>query len=301
MSDFRRRLGSGVIAGDGAWGTMLAERGLPPGAPPELWTLEHPEIVAEIARAYADAGAELITTNTFGGSPMRLAQHHLENDFDRISRRGVEVVREAIGTRAFVNASVGPTGRLLAPLGDAGPEEVERGFAAQARVLIDAGADVICIETMTDLQEATLAIRAVRSVSKAIPIIATMTFDVTPRGPFTIMGVSVSQAAAELPAAGADVIGANCGGGVAEMIAVANAFLESTTVPIAIQPNAGLPVKKDGRLVYPDAPEPFATAVAPLAGLGIRLIGGCCGTTPEHIRALRRIIARPRRESPPRP
>ncbi len=291
MTGLRGCLTTGVIVGDGGWGTMLAERGLPAGAAPERWTLEHPEVIAEIARAYADAGAELITTNTFGGSPIRLAQHRLEKEFETINRRGVEVVREAIDRRAFISASMGPSGRLLAPLGDAEPEDVERGFAAQAKVLVDAGADVICVETMTDLQEATLAVRAVRSVSAAMPIIATMTFDITPRGPFTMMGVSVAQAASGLTAAGADLVGANCGVGVAEMIVVANAFLASTNAPIAIQPNAGLPVKKDGRLVYPESPEPFAAAVAPLATLGIRLIGGCCGTTPEHIRALRRLIA----------
>jgi 5-methyltetrahydrofolate--homocysteine methyltransferase len=287
MIDFRARLASGVIFGDGAWGTMLAERGLPAGAPPETWTLEHPEVIADIARAYVDAGAELITTNTFGGSPMRLAQHRLEKDFERINRRGVEVVREAIGDCALINASIGPTGRLLEPLGDADPGHVERGFAEQARVLIDAGADVICIETMTDLSEATIAIRAVRSVSSTIPIIATMTFEITPRGPFTMMGVSVEQAAKELPAAGADVIGANCGGGVEEMIAVARSFLASTGVPIAIQPNAGLPRRESGRLVYPDSPEQFAAALAPVVALGIRVLGGCCGTTPDHILALR--------------
>lgn len=289
MTGFRERLQSGVIIGDGGWGTMLAERGLPAGAAPERWTLEHPEVIAEIAIAYVDAGAELITTNTFGGSPIRLAQHRLEKEFEAINRRGVEVVREAIGRRALVSASMGPSGRLLAPLGDAEPEDVERGFAAQAKVLAGAGADVICIETMTDLQEATLAVRAVRSVSATIPIMATMTFDITSRGPFTMMGVSVAQAAGGLIAAGADVIGANCGGGVAEMIAVANAFLASTTAPIAIQPNAGLPVKRDGKLVYPASPEQFAPALAPLAST-IRLIGGCCGTTPDHIRALRALL-----------
>ncbi len=295
MTGLRERLQSGVIVGDGGWGTMLAERGLPAGAAPERWTLEHPEVIAEIARAYVDAGAELITTNTFGGSPIRLAQHRLENEFEAINRRGVEVVREAIGRRALVSASMGPSGRLLAPLGDAEPEEVERGFAAQARVLVDAGADIICIETMTDLQEATLAVRAVRSASATIPIIATMTFDITPRGPFTMMGVSVAQAAGGLIAAGADVIGANCGGGVAEMIAVAHAFLASTSSPIAIQPNAGLPVKKGGTLVYPASPEEFAAALTPLASRGIRLLGGCCGTTPDHIRALRSGVRPPLR------
>jgi 5-methyltetrahydrofolate--homocysteine methyltransferase len=286
MHDLRKKLASGVTIGDGGLGTLFAERGLPPGTPPEKWTLDHPEIVAEIARAYVDAGAELITTNTFGGSPMRLAQHRLGDHFEAINRRAVEIAREAAGDRAFVSASIGPTGRLLEPLGDADPTDVERGFAEQARVLADAGADLFCIETMTDLQEALLAVRAVRSVS-TIPIIATMTFDITPRGPFTIMGVPVPRAAIELGSEGADVVGANCGAGVEEMLIVADAFLASTKAPVAIQPNAGLPVTAGGRLTYPDSPDRFADMVAPLAAKGIRILGGCCGTTPAHIRALR--------------
>ncbi len=286
MAGFRQRIAEGVIVGDGAWGSLLAYRGLPPGTPPELWTLQHPEIIGEIARAYLDAGAELITTNTFGASPMRLALHRLEHDFEEINQRGVQIIRDEVGRGAFVSASIGPIGKLLAPLGDADPDEVACGFARQARALIDAGADVVCIETMTDLQEALLAVRAVRSVSARVPIIATMTFDITPRGPFTVMGVSVAQAATALSAAGADVVGANCGVGVDAMIDVANAFLACATVPIAIQPNAGLPVTRHGKLTYPETPERFAEALAPLALRSVRVLGGCCGTTPAHISVL---------------
>jgi 5-methyltetrahydrofolate--homocysteine methyltransferase len=285
--NFRQRLAAGMIVGDGAWGTMLADRGLPAGAPPERWTLEHPEIISEIARAYVDAGAEIVTTNTFGGGPMPLAQHRLGDRLEEINRRGVEIVRDAVGQRAYVSASVGPTGQLLAPLGTADPEEVAEGFARQARVLVDAGADLICIETMTDLREATIAVHAVRSVSADVPIVATMTFEITPRGPFTMMGVSVPQAAAALASAGADVVGANCGAGIDEMLVVADAFRACTTVPIAIQANAGLPVVIRGKLVYPDTPDHFANGAATLTASGVRLIGGCCGTTPAHIRAIR--------------
>ncbi|HSP33239.1 MAG TPA: homocysteine S-methyltransferase family protein [Thermoanaerobaculia bacterium] len=285
---FRDQLASpGVIIGDGGLGALLGERGLPPGTPPERWTLDHPDVVADIARAYADAGAELVTTNTFGGSPMRLAHYKLSDRFEEINRRGVEIVREAVADRAFVSASVGPTGRLLAPLGDADPDEVVRGYEQQARVLVDAGADVVIIETMTDLNEAMLAVRGVRAVSD-IPIIATMTFDLTPRGPYTTMGISVERAASELPAAGADVVGANCGAAVDEMITVAKAFAACAKVPVAIQPNAGLPRREHRKLVYPETPESFARAIAPLADIGIRILGGCCGTTPEHIAALRK-------------
>lgn len=284
---FAQRIAAGVVVGDGGWGTMLAEGGLPAGAAPELWTLERPEVLADIARAYVEAGAELITTNTFGASPMRLSLYRLGESFEEINRRGVEIVRSAVGDGALVSASIGPTGRLLAPLGDADPDEVSRGFADQARILVMAGADVLCIETMTDLEEATLAVRAARSVSEEIPIIASMTFDITPRGPFTVMGVSVPQAAAALASAGATLVGSNCGAGVEEMQIVAKAFVESATLPVSIQPNAGLPRRQNGMLVYPETPDRFGDGVAAIAATGVRLVGGCCGTTPAHIAALR--------------
>lgn len=286
MRRFRERLTGPVILADGGWGALLGQRGLPAGAPPERWTLEHPEVIDEIARAYADAGAEVITTNTFGGSPMRLAQHGLADHFEEINRRAVEIVRSAVGDRVYVSASMGPTGKLLAPLGDANADDVQRGFAEQARVLVDAGADLVCIETMIDLEEALLAVRAVRSISADIPIMATMTFDMTKRGAFTVMGTSVSKAADVLAGAGADLVGSNCGASVEEMLQVADEFLASSKAPVAIQPNAGLPSVKDGKLVYPESPEHFAESVAPLATAGVRLLGGCCGTTPAHIRAL---------------
>ncbi|MCA1733206.1 MAG: homocysteine S-methyltransferase family protein [Acidobacteria bacterium] len=292
MMSFRERLASGTIVGDGGWGTMLADRGLPPGAPPELWLLERPDAIAGIAQEYLDAGAELITTNTFGGSPMRLAQHHLEDRFDEVNRLGVGIVRDTVKGRAFVSASIGPTGRLLAPLGDADPGEVFAGFERQAAVLSAAGADLLCVETMTDLAEAVLALRAARSVAPSLPIIAMMTFEWTPRGAFTVMGVSVPAACDRLGAAGADLVGANCGGGIDEMVRVAEEFLGSTSLPVAIQPNAGLPRLERGRLRYPATPEAFAAALAGLASKGVRIVGGCCGTTPDHIRALAGRITR---------
>ncbi len=284
---FREKLASGTIVGDGGWGTMLAARGLPPGSAPELWTLTRPDTLAEIARAYVQAGAEVITTNTFGGSPMRLEQHRLGDELEELNGRAVAIARSAASGRAFVSGSVGPTGRLLAPLGDADPADVAAGFERQVAILVEAGADLICIETMTDLQEALLAVRAARAVSAQIPIIATMTFDVTPRGGFTVMGVSVPAAASALAEAGADAVGANCGEGLEQMVAIAREFLACTTLPVAVQPNAGMPSLTAGTLVYPTGPEEFADLLAPLASEGVRLLGGCCGTTPAHIRALR--------------
>jgi methionine synthase I (cobalamin-dependent) len=291
LSPFMERVQRGRVIADGAWGSMLLDRGLPAGAPPESWTLHRPEEIAALAREYVDAGAEIITTNTFGGSPARLRQHGLENRCDEINRRGVELAAAAAGGRAYVSASVGPSGVMLRPLGDADPADVEDGFRRQVRALASAGADVICIETMTDLVEATLAVRAARAVAPHLPVIATMTFDITRRGPFTMMGVSVEQAVAGLTAEGASIVGANCGNGVEEMREVASAFFSRRTVPIALRPNAGLPEQTEGRLVYRETPDRFAEAAAALFA-GAAIVGGCCGTSPRHIQALARLLRR---------
>ncbi len=266
-------------------------RGLPPGQPPERWTLDRPEALAEIAVLYVDAGANLITTNTFGASPLRLRMHGLEADTDRLNARAVEIVREAVGRRAYVSASVGPTGHLLLPLGDASADSMYDGFVRQIRALASAGADAICIETMTDIEEATLAVRAAKATAPELPVLASMSFDITRRGAFTVMGVSPAAAAARLGDVGADVVGANCGTGPAAMREVAGEFAAASTRPGIFQPNAGLPEQTSDGLVYPQTPETFAREAAELARAGVGgIVGGCCGTTPEHIKALARLL-----------
>ena len=283
---FLERVRRGPVIADGAWGSMLIERGLAVGRAPETWTLERPDDITLLAREYVEAGAEIITTNTFGGSPIRLGQHGMADRVHDVNRRGVELARAAAAGRAYVSASVGPTGLILQPLGDADPAAVERGYREQIQALAASGADVICIETMTDIVEATLAVRAARTVAPDLPIMATMTFELTPRGPFTMMGVSVERAVTGLADAGVSVVGANCGNGVDAMAEVARAFQACTSLPIAVRPNAGLPERHGDRLVYLESPERFAAAAAALVGRGISIVGGCCGTTPAHIRAL---------------
>jgi len=296
-TDLLARLSHGeVIVGDGAWGTLLMERGLPAGRPPEWFALERPEVLAHIARLYLSAGAELVTTDTFGGSSLRLRLHGLESDAERINRHAVEAVRHPVmerranGAHAYVSASVGPTGLLLEPHGDAKPDDVAAAFRAQVRVLAEAGADLVCVKTMTDLVEATLAVKAARAVAPHLPVMATLTFDATPRGFFTVMGVSVAQAVAGLEAAGADIVGSNCGTGIDAMVELARELLRHARRPVAIQANAGLPETRAGALVYPDTPEHMAACAAGLLDLGVRVIGGCCGTTPAHVAALRRMV-----------
>jgi 5-methyltetrahydrofolate--homocysteine methyltransferase len=281
-----------VVVGDGAWGTLLMARGLKPGEPPESINLMKGDSLEDIAHQYLAAGAEIVTTNTFGGSPARLRQYGLDGETEAINRAAVEAARRAAANRAYVSASVGPCGHVLAPYGDANPADVAAGFERQIRALFTAGVDLICIETMTDLHEATLAVRAARDAAPGVPIMATMTFELTRRGFFTVMGVSIEQAARGLADAGADIVGSNCGNGSEIMIDIARAFRASTDRPIAIQANAGLPEQQGATLVYRETPDFMAEQAGALLELGVSLIGGCCGTTPDHIRAIRRLVDR---------
>jgi 5-methyltetrahydrofolate--homocysteine methyltransferase len=230
-----------------------------------------------------------MTTNTFGGSPLRLRAHGLDARVSEINTQGVELARAAAGSRAYVLGSVGPTGRLLKPLGDVDPKEVLDGFRVQIAALAAAGADAICIETMTDLNEAALAVEAAGEEAAGLPVFCTMTFDLTPRGAFTVMGVDVPRACARLQDCGADVLGANCGSGPDAMVLVAREFSRATTLPLIFQPNAGLPAHREGRMVYPQSASAFAAQAAALVELAT-IVGGCCGTTPAHILALRAML-----------
>lgn len=282
----RIRAGETII-GDGAWGTMLMARGLPPGVPPETFNVSSPDVLEAIAREYLEAGAGIITTNTFGGCPLRLRQHGLEESTEAVNRTAVEAVRRATGDRAYVSGDVGPCGRVLKPYGDADLSEVAASFERQIRALAGARVDLLCIETMTDVTEAALAVRAARAIAPGVPIVATMTFERTRRGFFTVMGVSIAQAARELSEAGADIVGSNCGNGIDVMIEIAREFRAQTDRPLAIQSNAGLPERRGGELVYPEGPEYTAARAATLAEMGVSIVGGCCGTTPAHIRAIK--------------
>ena len=279
-----------TLCGDGAWGTQLMARGLEPGDSPEEFNLSHPEVLAEVATLYVEAGADLITTNTFGGSPLNLASHGLDDRTEEINHTAVEVIRSVVGDRAYVSASIGPTGKILTPYGDTEPEVVREAFARQIGALVAAGADLLCIETMIDLREAELAIEAARSVSNNIPVIATMTFDPTPRGFFTVMGVTIERACSDLVEAGADIVGSNCGNGINRMVEIAREFTRHTSAPVMIQSNAGLPEHHAGELTYPESPDFMSARVGKLMDLGVSIIGGCCGTTPAHIRAIRAAI-----------
>jgi len=292
MKNLLKRLKDGeILVADGAMGTMLFDYGLKPGEPPESFNLTRPEVLEEIAHLYMDAGAEIIQTNTFGASPLRLSSYSLEDKTEKINRNAVLAVRKVVKDRAYVSASCGPSGKLLKPYGEVEPEEIYSSFERQMSMLISAGVDAICIETMTDLREAQLAIKAAKAVSPSTPVMATMTFDPTPKGFYTVMGTSIQDAAQGLKEAGADIIGSNCGNGIENMIKIAKEFKKYSDLPIIIQSNAGLPEMQGDKPIYPETPEFMAEKAKELVSAGVSIIGGCCGTTPEHIRAIRKMVS----------
>jgi 5-methyltetrahydrofolate--homocysteine methyltransferase len=283
---FQRLHAPGVLVADGAMGTMLIQRGLRAGDCPERINLESPAVLEEIARLYLEAGAEIVQTNTFGASPLKLAAYDLAGQTEAINTEAVEAVKRAVDGRAYVSASVGPSGKIMEPYGDVAEDVVFDSYRRQMDTLNAAGVDMICIETMMDVREAALAIRAVRSLGGNVPVAASMTFDHTPRGFRTVMGTTVTEAAKRLADAGADVIGSNCGNGIVRMVAIAEEFQRASSLPLIIQSNAGLPVMKDGEAHYPETPAFMAEESRKLLAAGVKIIGGCCGTTPEHIREI---------------
>jgi len=291
MENILDRIKAGeVLVSDGAMGTMLFQKGLQVGECPEKVNLEKSDILEEIAQSYYRAGADIIHTNTFGGSPLKLAMYNLDNRTEEINIRAIRAARHAVGENAYLSLSCGPSGKILKPYGDTEPEEMYESFRRQIKAAVSESVDMITVETMTDLTEARLAIKAVRSVSDSIPLAATMTFDATPDGYFTIMGVSVQQAAGELAEEGADLVGSNCGNGIKNMIEIASEFKKSSHLPIIIQSNAGLPEMKGDIPVYSETPEYMAGECRKLLDLGVNIIGGCCGTTPAHISAIKKVV-----------
>jgi 5-methyltetrahydrofolate--homocysteine methyltransferase len=289
MATFRERIqNDGILVSDGALGTMLQRQGGYETCPEEL-NLSRPDLLEEVARQYVEAGADIVHTNTFGASPLKLSAAGLDEYVAEINQIAVEAVRRAAGDTALVSGSIGPTGKLLM-MNEVTPQDVETGYAHQAGLLAEAGVDLLCVETMTDLVEALIAVRAARTAAPEVPCLATMTFDPTPRGFVTIMGVSIATAVPKLLEEGAEVIGSNCGHGLDTMVEVARAFREVTDTPLIIQSNAGLPELIDGEVVYDETPEMFADRVPDLIQAGVRVIGGCCGTTPDHIRAIRAAV-----------
>jgi len=268
---------------DGAWGTQLQERGLQAGECPDAWNLLYPERVEQVARAYVEAGSQVILTNTFRANRLALERYGLAERTADINRAGVEISRRAAAGKALVFASIGPSGRMLVA-GEITEDELVATFREQARALAEAGADAIVVETMADLTEARLAVTA--ALDTGLPVVASMVFDSGRNKDRTMMGVTPEQAARELSAVGAHVIGANCGQGIAGYVEICRRLHAATDRPIWIKPNAGLPEMVEGKAIYRVTPAEFASYVPALLEAGASFVGGCCGTTPDFIRAI---------------
>ena len=288
MKDLIRRLAAEApVVSDGALGTEFQARGLAAGELPDEWNLSHPERVREVARSYVEAGSRIILTSTFRSNRITLAGHGLAGRVADINRAGVAIAREAAAGRSFVFASMGPSGKLLLS-GEVSEAELRAAFGEQARILAEAGADGIAIETMADLEEAKIAVEA--AAAAGIPVAATMVFDSGKNNDRTMMGNTPEQVARELAAAGADIVGANCGQGIAGYVPVCRRMREAGDVPIWMKPNAGMPELVGGKTVYRTLPEEFASQVPALVEAGATFVGGCCGTNPEFIKAVRRVL-----------
>ncbi len=275
---------------DGAMGTELMARGLGPGVPPELWNAERPDAVREVHAAYFAAGSDVVSTNSFGGTPLKLAAHGLEGRAFELDRAAARLARAAAPAGRYVAGSMGPTGQFLKPQGPATEEDLVAAYAEQARGLAEGGVDVFLIETQYDLREALAAVRGARSVSP-LPIFVTMTFNFFPRGYFTLMGDSAAKSAALLEKAGASAVGANCTLTSERMIGCVSALKAATSLPVIAQANAGQPVAQaDGTVGYSQTLEDYVRFVPGIVRAGAGFVGGCCGTTPATIRAMARVI-----------
>ncbi len=279
----RLRRGDRLIS-DGATGTYLQEHGLEPGGCPEELNVSRPEVVQAMAREYFEAGSDLVLTNSFGANRFMLAKYGYGDKVREFNRLAAQLARSQAPPGHYVIGSIGPTGEFLEPLGEVSEVVMLDAFAEQAAALEEGGADGVVIETMSALEESLLAVKAAKEHTN-LAVMASMTFDPGPRGFFTMMGVTPQQAVRELLAGGADVAGANCGRGIDVMVQLARQMREATGGCLLVHSNAGIPTLVSGEIVYPESPEFMAQGFKTLAEIGINIIGGCCGTGPEHIRA----------------
>lgn len=272
---------------DGALGSILISKGITGGEATELWNITHPDIILEIHQAYYDAGSDVASANTYGASAIKLKKMGVTHSVEEINRVGVQIAREACGKGQYVAGELGSLGDMLQPMGPVSFDEAVDCFAQQAGFLEDEGVDVFLIETIFDLNIALAAIKAVRSVSEK-PVFCSLTFKKMEKGFFTIFGNTPRESMKSLVAAGASAVGANCSIGSRTMIDLAGEIRKSVEMPVIIMPNAGMPeITKDNTVFYPEDETFFANNLKKIKALGVEIVGGCCGTTPEYIRKIK--------------
>lgn len=270
-----------ILISDGAWGTFLQEEGIQAGECPEIWNKTHPEIIKKIAESYIDAGADIIETNTFGGCRHLLKQYGLGDKTYEINKAGAEISRDAAGLEHWVLGSVGPSGAMLLT-GEIDEDELYEDFLAQITGLLDGGADAICLETFSELDEAEVAVNAAKTTG--LPVICTFTF----QNGYTMMGVTPEAYAEKMLELEVDVLGSNCGNGLKEMPDIVRTIRNTAPDhPILVHANAGLPELHGTEVRYPENPERMAEKMLNIIKAGANIVGGCCGTTPEHIKAIK--------------
>ena len=279
----------GILLSDGATGTNYQNRGIEPGVAPEEWLLDRPDEVVDLHRRFADAGSDIVLTCTFGASALRLQDGGLAGRARELNLRGAELARNAVGdTGVLVAGCIGPSGQLVEPLGPLGRDEASGAFAEQARALADGGVDLLVLETFFALDEALWAAEAALSVTD-LPLVVSFSFD---QGTRTMMGLSPTDVVAALDALPLAALGANCGRSLDDTAAIVSEFAQSgMSAPLWIKPNAGVPQIVGDAVVYPEDPDSFAARLAEFAPAGAQILGGCCGSTPEHLAALRRALS----------
>jgi 5-methyltetrahydrofolate--homocysteine methyltransferase len=286
MRSILKTLESGkVLISDGAWGTFLHELGLEVGECPEIWNLTHRDKVLSIAQSYIDAGADMILTNSFGAHPVKLEHYGLQDKAFEINESAAAISREAACSDHFVLGSIGPSGAILV-MQEISEQTLYDGFRVQVEALAKGGADAICVETMSAIDEACLAVKAAKEFTN-LEVVCTFTYNKTVHGYYrTMMGVSPEEMVIAVKEAGADIVGANCGIGFEQMIEIVEAIRKvDKTTPLLIHANAGIPIIKGGKTVFPETAEMMRAKVKDLINAGANIIGGCCGTTPEYIRS----------------
>ena len=290
MQNMIERLNEEVLVCDGAMGTMLISKGMPDGDCPDYWGIKKHKILLEIHKAYVAVGADMITTNTFGANWLKLKKYKLQKKVKQINKQAVDIAKEAAGGKAYVLGDIGPTGEYAKPVGNIDAEEMVCVFAEQAKILEESGVDAIILETFSDMEELKNAILAIKENTR-LPIIASMTFQKLPdKGFRTTSGISIPQLVSDSLLAGADVIGANCTVTGVDMIDIVSEIRALGTAFIIAQPNAGMPRLEKGKTVYDESPESFGKHVKAIIEKGVNIIGGCCGTTPDHIRKIREVV-----------